>query len=68
MHSAQWTKLLKKIPAAKHPACLAATVLYVACKKTGEQISQENLAEAAGIAGVTIKIRLKELTRNLELN
>jgi transcription initiation factor TFIIB len=68
MHSTQWTKLLKKIPAAKHPASLAATVLYVACKKTGEQISQENLAEAAGIAGVTIRIRLKELTRNLEFN
>jgi transcription initiation factor TFIIB len=58
----------KEIPAGKHPASLAATVLYVACKKTGEQISQENLAEAAGIAGVTIRIRLKELTRNLELN
>jgi transcription initiation factor TFIIB len=52
----------------KHPASLAATVLYVACKKTGEHISQDNLAEAARITGVTIGARLKELTRSLELN
>ena len=58
----------KEIPAGKHPASLAATVLYVACKKTGEHISQDNLAEAAGITGVTIRARLKELTRSLELN
>jgi transcription initiation factor TFIIB len=58
----------KEIPAGKHPASLAATVLYVACKKTGEHISQETLAEAAGITGVTIRARFKELTRNLELN
>ena len=44
----------KEIPAGKHPASLAATVLYV--------------AEAAGITGVTIRARLKELTRTLELN
>jgi transcription initiation factor TFIIIB Brf1 subunit/transcription initiation factor TFIIB len=63
----------KEIPAGKHPASLAATVLYVACKyvackKTGEHISQDNLAEAAGTTGVTIRARLKELTRSLELN
>jgi transcription initiation factor TFIIB len=58
----------KEIPAGKRPASLAATVLYVACKKTGEHISQDNLAEAAGITGVTIRARLKELTRSLELN
>jgi transcription initiation factor TFIIB len=58
----------KEIPAGKHPASLAATVLYVACKKTGERISQDNLAHAAGITGVTIRARLKELTRNIELN
>ena len=44
----------KEIPAGKHPASLAATVLYLACKKTGEHKSQDNLAEAAGIAGVRI--------------
>ena len=58
----------KEISAGKHPASLAATVLYVASKKTGEFISQDNLAEAAGITGVTIRTRLKELTRSLELN
>jgi transcription initiation factor TFIIB len=58
----------KEISAGKHPASLAATVLYVASKKTGEYISQDNLAEAAGITGVTIRTRLKELTRSLELN
>jgi transcription initiation factor TFIIB len=59
----------KEIPAGKNPASLAATILYVACKKTGEYISQDNLAEAAGIiTGVTIRARLKELARSLELN
>ena len=58
----------KEIPAGKHPASLAATVLYLACKKSGERISQENLAHAAGITGVTIRARLKELTRSIELN
>jgi transcription initiation factor TFIIB len=58
----------KEIPAGKHPASLAATVLYLACKKTGEHKSQDNLAEAAGITGVTIRARLKELTRSIELN
>ena len=55
----------KEIPAGKHPASLAATVLYLACKKSGERISQDNLAHAAGITGVTIRARLKELTRAL---
>lgn len=55
----------KEIPAGKHPASLAATVLYLACKKSGEHISQDNLAHAAGITGVTIRARLKELTRAL---
>ena len=58
----------KEIPAGKHPASLAATVLYVACKKTGEHISQDNLADVAGITGVTIRTRLKELARRLDLN
>jgi transcription initiation factor TFIIB len=58
----------KEIPAGKHPASLAATVLYVACKKSGERISQDNLVNAAGIRGVTIRARLKELARNSELN
>jgi transcription initiation factor TFIIB len=58
----------REIPAGKHPASLAATVLYLACKKSGERISQDYLAHAAGITGVTIRARLKELTRSFELN
>ena len=58
----------KEIPAGKHPSSLAATVLYLACKKSGERISQDNLAHAAGITGVTIRARLKELTRSIQLN
>ena len=50
----------KKYLQGKHPASLAATVLYVACKKTGEHKSQDNMAEAVGITGVTIRARLKE--------
>jgi transcription initiation factor TFIIB len=52
-----------EISAGKHPMSLAATVLYLACIKTGENITQDNIATAAGVTGVTIRNRLKDLKK-----
>jgi transcription initiation factor TFIIB len=46
----------------------AASVIYASCIKTGEDISQINMAKAAGITEVTIRNRFKDLSRNLRLN
>jgi transcription initiation factor TFIIB len=40
---------------------LAATALYISCRKTGENYSQRDLAEAASVTEVTIRNRYKGL-------
>jgi transcription initiation factor TFIIB len=47
---------------------LAATVLYLSCIKTGENIKQDDIANAADITGVTLRNRLKDLKAQLKLN
>jgi transcription initiation factor TFIIB len=47
--------------AGKSPMGLAATALYLACTQTGVQITQRDLAEAAGVTEVTIRNRYKGL-------
>ena len=56
------------LAAGKHPMSLAATVLYLSCIKTGENIKQDDIANAAGITGVTLRNRLKDLKAQLKLN
>ncbi|HEY9386550.1 MAG TPA: transcription initiation factor IIB [Nitrososphaeraceae archaeon] len=59
----------KEVPAGKHPMSLAATILYVACRKTGEYRTQVDIAKAAGVTEVTIRNRFKDLsTKNFDLN
>ena len=43
----------------KDPMGLAATALYIACLKYGGNITQRDLAEAAGVTEVTIRNRFK---------
>jgi transcription initiation factor TFIIB len=43
---------------------LAATILYLSCTKTGENITQDNIANAGGVTGVTLRNRLKDLRIN----
>ena len=50
------------------PIAIAATVLYVSCIKNGENIKQDNISNAAGITGVTLRNRFKDLKSQLELN
>jgi transcription initiation factor TFIIB len=50
----------------KNPMALAATTLYIACSKTSEYISQDEIAKAAGVTDVTIRTRLKDMkSKNL---
>ena len=43
----------REISAGKNPMGLAATVVYISCIKTGENVTQKNIAQAAGITDVT---------------
>jgi transcription initiation factor TFIIB len=59
-----------EISAGKDPMGLAATVLYISCIKTGENRSQKEISNAAGITDVTLRNRFKDLKNQLttELN
>jgi transcription initiation factor TFIIB len=56
------------ISAGKDPMGLAAAVLYTSCTKTGEQKSQIDLARAAQTAEATVRIRVKDLKKRLEMS
>jgi transcription initiation factor TFIIB len=47
---------------------LAATVVYISCIKTGENITQRDIAQAAGVTDVTLRTTFKDLMGKLELN
>lgn len=50
----------------KKPMTIAATVLYLACIKTGERVSQKEIAKAAGVTDVSIRNRVKDIkARNI---
>ena len=55
-----------EISAGKDPMGVAATVLYISCKKTGEYISQKEISNVAGITEVTLRSRVKELISKLK--
>ncbi|CAI8028858.1 Transcription initiation factor IIB [Geodia barretti] len=66
------TKILKtaeesKISSGKDPMGLAAAALYVACVANGENKTQRDVAEAAGVTEVTIRNRYKGLKVSLDL-
>jgi len=55
------------VVAGKKPDAVAATVIYMACIKNNQNISQHDVSEIAGITQVTIRNRLKEFTKYVEL-
>lgn len=66
------TKILRtaeesKVSAGKDPMGLAAAALYVACVTNGENKTQRDVAEAAGVTEVTIRNRYKGLKTALDL-
>src|SRR6185503_13792503 len=53
------------ISAGKDPMGLAASVLYIACLETGENRTQTDIADAAGVTEVTVRNRYKNLKGHL---
>ena len=51
----------KTLTAGKDPMGLAASILYIASKETGETKNQRSMASAAGVTEVTIRNRIKAL-------
>ena len=64
------TELLrKKTPSAgKDPMGLAASILYIASKETGESKTQIEMARASGVTEVTIRNRIRALGKDLNLS
>ena len=44
----------------------AGTILYLSCLKTGENKTQTEMAQAAGVTEVTLRNRSKDLKSKLE--
>jgi transcription initiation factor TFIIB len=57
----------KRIASGKDPVGLAIAALYIASQMKGNQISQKELAQTAGITEVTLRNRKKELVKKLDL-
>jgi transcription initiation factor TFIIB len=53
--------------AGKDPMGLAASVLYMSCLATGENRTQTDIAEAAGVTEVTVRNRYKSLKGRLDV-
>ena len=53
------------LSAGKDPMGFGATVLYLSCLKTGEDITQIQIAQASGVTEVTIRNRYKDLKNQL---
>jgi transcription initiation factor TFIIB len=51
----------KEFSAGKDPMGIAASVLYLASLKNGENITQKHIANAAGVTEVTVRNRTKDL-------
>jgi len=63
-------ELLRKkiLTAGKNPMSLAASILYIACKEIGENKTQMYMARAAGVTEVTIRNRIRDLGKSLNLS
>jgi transcription initiation factor TFIIB len=57
----------KRITLGKDPAGVASAVLYIACQKEGNNVTQKEIAEAADVTEVTLRNRKKELVEKLDL-
>jgi transcription initiation factor TFIIB len=54
-----------EISAGKDPMGLAATVLYISSIKTGENITQKEISNVAGVTEVTLRNRFKDIKNQL---
>ncbi len=51
----------------KNPIALAAAALYLACINNGERYAQKQIAYAAGISTVTLRLRSESLTKTFNI-
>lgn len=51
----------------KDPAGVVAAVLYIASQIEGENVTQKEIAEAAGVTEVTLRNRKTEIVKKLGL-
>jgi transcription initiation factor TFIIB len=58
----------REISTGKNPMGLAASVLYISSMKTGENVTQGDISNAAGVTEVTLRNRYKDLINQLRLN
>ncbi len=58
----------KELTAGKNPHAVAATVLYMAGIKTNVSLSQRDITRISGITGVTIRNRLQDYKKYIELS
>jgi transcription initiation factor TFIIB len=58
----------KTLTAGKDPMGLAASILYIASREIGEIRTQRDMAIAAGVTEVTIRNRIRGLTKDLNLS
>jgi transcription initiation factor TFIIB len=58
----------KEISAGKNPIGLAGAALYMSCVSNGENRTQKDIAEAAGVTELTIRNRFKDLKAGLRPN
>jgi transcription initiation factor TFIIB len=57
----------KRIIMGKDPAGVAAAALYIACQLESENVTQKEVAEAAGTTEVTVRNRMKGIVKKLGL-
>jgi transcription initiation factor TFIIB len=58
----------KTLTAGKDPMGLTTSILYIASKETGEIKTQSGLARAGGATEVTVRNRVRDLIKNLNLS
>jgi transcription initiation factor TFIIB len=56
----------RRLTLGKHPAGMAATLIYLACKNAGLSITQHQVAEVAGVTEVTVRNRLDDIRKALK--
>jgi transcription initiation factor TFIIB len=57
----------KRLTMGNDPVGVVAALLHIACQLKGENVTQKEIAEAAGVTEVTIRNRKKELIEKLDL-
>lgn len=58
----------QRVTAGKDPMGMAASALYISCVKYDVDISQKDIAMAAGVTEVTIRNRYKDMRKSLHLS